>query len=317
MEDLTERIMGMDTSTRNLKLWQIDPYCPVDWRAKDAAFLAAGQATHWWRENDSDVTEFAKYLRATAAAKIDQNRAATSPQWSAIRSAHEISCHGDPGRWRLEAELLTGRSNEEIADHCGLSSSTVAWYERLFFSVRDHIRANAYIIFEVIGRGHWTGFENHELDRLWKAFAYFGGGVVLDSLVNAFLGAWRPGQPATLAIYFQEGCQAPLEMQAAIAVHAIPVNEETDRAFTQLHAQLQEIEKTMPSSEAMAAMNELKRETIRLWRVGPLAMRYAQQRLAGQGDCTTGPAGVDQRLLREQAATQHRQPCPGFEPTAN
>ena len=174
----------MNTNLDHLKLWQIDPFCPVDWRALDAVHLAAGESTNWFCDNDRHVIEFMRYLHAVHG---DPEHAAFSEGWSAIRKAHEISRQSNPNRWHLEAELLTGRTDDEVAERCGLSRDTVSWFERLFFSVRESMTSSSYVMTEVIGRGLWTGFRDHELDRLWRAFGYCGGGHVLDSHGGRFL----------------------------------------------------------------------------------------------------------------------------------
>ena len=124
----------------------------------------------------------------------------------------------------------------------------------------------------MIGRV-WQGFRDDKLNRLWRGFSYFGGPLILDTLATHFFQSWQPGEPPTISVYFAERSTAPLELQAAIAAYAIPVNELTGLSFMRIHAKLMELEKTMTGTGAKAAKYELRRDTIQLWQSGPAALR--------------------------------------------
>jgi hypothetical protein len=117
----------------------------------------------------------------------------------------------------------------------------------------------------ILGDGVRNGFRDNQLDRLWMTFGFHGGVPVVDAVVDIFYSSWRPGEPATIGVYFRDGCQIPLEMQAVIAAYSIPVTEETNRKSQEIHARLPEIEAMMRPGQAKAAMDQLRRDTVRLW----------------------------------------------------
>jgi len=264
----------MDASTPRLPLWQTDPFCPPSWRHEDACRLASGREPHWSR-NDAATREYAEYLRALDAAKPRADRKAIERGWPGIGEADELYQDNGPRRWHVQARLLMGEGDPEIGRRCLLPSHVVQRFESLHFSVRHCLESYGYIVQRVIGG--LDGLGEEQLDRLWMAFAYFGGAPILDSLVDVFLAAWRPGEPATVGVYFREGSSAPLEMQAAIAAHLIPDSEDTKRAFMRMHLQLREIEALGPRAGAAVAKDRLMVETVHLWGCGSTARHTSQQ----------------------------------------
>jgi len=97
-----------------------DPYLPVAWRFLDAGRVAAGQEPEWARD-DPAVANCAEYLTALTAAAADERKlSAVEDRWPEIAAAHELAERGGPGLWELQARLLAGEGNEEIAGRCRL-----------------------------------------------------------------------------------------------------------------------------------------------------------------------------------------------------
>jgi len=198
-----------------------DPFLPVDWRARDAESVIAGEGTEWAHADDPYVAGYAAYLRSLAAGDVEPVPAAAS-QWSAIRTAHEIAQRDNPRRWEIQARLLAKQSDAEIAVRCSLSPDVISYYETFFFNVRPRLRAWVWVCDEVIGPGLQNGFADHEAGPLWMAFAYHGGPLVLDALLDAFHVAWRPGEPATLSVYLRPNVGITPQIQAAVAAAILP-----------------------------------------------------------------------------------------------
>lgn len=259
-----DRIPRPRKRTQKLQFWSWDPSLPADWRAKDAANLAAGKMTTWADDNDQFVVAYTEYLQSLVASEAEPSQAAVS-QWSAINAARELAERGDPLQWEVQARLLARQTDEEIGAQVNEVPQVIHWFEGLFFNVRPRLDARVWIASRVIGDGARNGFENDQLDRLWMVFGYHGGVHVVDVLVNTFHSCWHLGEPATIGVYFRDDCSVPLEMQAAIASCSIPVTEETNRKFTEIHARLQKIKATMRPAESKVAMDELRRKMVRLW----------------------------------------------------
>jgi len=50
----------------------------------------------------------------------------------------------------LQARLLAGQTNEDIAKVMSITPATVEWYEALFFDVRKHLRCRDWIVLKVL-----------------------------------------------------------------------------------------------------------------------------------------------------------------------
>ena len=267
----------------------------------------AGEPPDWADDDDPHVAAYAEYLRTLAAHK----ELADTP-WLAISAAREIAGQDDIRSWELRARVLANQPIEEIADRFGVSLATIAWFETLFYDVRVRLNASAWIRHVTTGDGFFYGFRDDKLGALWAFFAYHGGPIVLDAMVTAFYRAWRPGEPATISVYLRDDCPASLSMKAVIAAYAVPVNEETDRKFMEIHARLQAIKARFKCGRFPGRLlDELKRETIALWR--STASKPADTRLlspkaalieqAARGQKIQFPDAVDGDVERGQLAT--------------
>ncbi len=89
-------------------------------------------------------------------------------------------------RAELEARILAGQTDDEIAAKLGLSAAGVAAYEALFYDVRRSLTADTYIVNCVIGPKVHYGItpEDHEL--LLKVYGYALGPIFLDVLLDYF-----------------------------------------------------------------------------------------------------------------------------------
>lgn len=59
-----------------------------------------------------------------------------------------VAFHSLPEAWAkaiLEAWLLTGLNDDEIASRTGLSAPLICWYERLYFHCRDRLSCQSYV----------------------------------------------------------------------------------------------------------------------------------------------------------------------------
>ncbi|MCY2987813.1 MAG: hypothetical protein NTY19_08120 [Planctomycetota bacterium] len=254
------------------KLWRVDPFLPLAWRAEDARCLVAGERPRWSCKKEPGVAEYTGYLRSLDATKAKRRRSGDQERWAAIAAAHEFAQRNDPLRWEVEARLLAGQSDDEIGRRCGLPTDVVQQFERLFFNVRESLDARNYILVHAIGFGHLVGLGDQELNRLWRKYAYAGGVVVLDALVEAFHAAWNPAEPATISVYFRDDSPASVSLLANIAVNSIPRNAETDAVFQVLHVRLREAESAKPEGRAARLRDEVKDLMVEMWRHGPAAV---------------------------------------------
>jgi hypothetical protein len=100
-------------------------------------------------------------------------------------------------RWEIEARLLAGQSDDEIAGRLGVEAEVVLAYEKIYFDVRDKLESTDWIRFNAIGPGLYQGFDPGDLELVWKVYAFHLGPLVLDDLIAA-TGGGTPGTWAGL-----------------------------------------------------------------------------------------------------------------------
>jgi hypothetical protein len=237
---MIERTERMDAKQKDYNPLEWDAFLRPDWRSLDGRRLAHGEDAEW-SSDDPDVVEFAAYIAAMADAHNDQQKQATvRDRWQAISAAHEIAQQDDVRRWQLEARILAGQTDAEIANRLGLAADTIAWYERLYFSVRDSLHAGDYVANQVIGTGIHAGFVDDEVGPFWMAIGYFGGPVVLESFIDSFVRVWQPGEPATLSIYLRPGIGIAPNIQGTVASSVLPPYGPAAETWIELRVQLTE-----------------------------------------------------------------------------
>ena len=74
----------------------------------------------------------------------------------------------------------------------------------------------------MIGSGIRNGFADQEVGSLWMAFAYHGGPLVLDALLDAFHVARLPDEPPTLSTCLRADAGIDPRIQAAVAAAILP-----------------------------------------------------------------------------------------------
>jgi hypothetical protein len=87
-------------------------------------------------------------------------------------------------RWEVEARLLSGQTDEEIAKLTSASPEVIDLYEKVFFNVRDRLDSSSYIIQVVMGRSIHQGVSDRDYDLIWKMYGYHGGPDILSAFIN-------------------------------------------------------------------------------------------------------------------------------------
>lgn len=125
-----------------------DPQRPVDWRDRLARQIAA--ANRYCGPQDGD----AFLCGAVAYHRDRQAKARRRPHASAsdadLCAAYQLRAAGSLSCADLEAQLLAGRTCDEIAADLSLTPQIIAWYERLFFDVTTRLQATGFIVHEVL-----------------------------------------------------------------------------------------------------------------------------------------------------------------------
>lgn len=221
--------MGMDGPTPSANShppWLPGPFQPPNWRWLRARWLYERGKRPARNIDDGWVARAWNYL--TAIDRCTQDDASTQRLDAALREAHWL--YNRPGArevWRLEAFLLTDEPAEAVAVRLGLPARTVRAYERLFYCVRDHAAAPDWIVKHVLGPGIWVGFGEHEIGRLWRAFAYFGGSEVLEIVTDVTTAGGRQCRPDLLGASPPQGHEGRIRERARMAVAAMMLPADT------------------------------------------------------------------------------------------
>jgi hypothetical protein len=144
------------------------------------------------------------------------------PEDSLLGAAHRIYQDGGALRWEIEARLVAGESDQQIAVRCDVPPDVIGRYEGTFFNVRYCLKAWGYLLNQVVGEGVHRGFEDDEVSNLWAWIALGGGPLVLDAVVQAFRAAMKPGEPLTLSTFLRADAGIDPRIQALVASAVLP-----------------------------------------------------------------------------------------------
>ena len=161
-----------------------NPLRPVNWRARRLAQILAGDGNFNRRRDDMPTVEAACHARFWPLCTCADEVRMVDRRWPGFFGARFLR-KGDP--WRrleLEARLLAGQSDEDIARLVATTAAAVQRYAQLFFDVRGRLRARDYIIHRAIRRGLGPDVPAG-LASFVRGVAYFGGPLVLDATLVA------------------------------------------------------------------------------------------------------------------------------------
>jgi hypothetical protein len=167
----------------------------------------------------------------------------------------------------IEARILAGQSDEDIAAELGTIPEVAEWYEALFFNVRDRLANHDWIVEEVLYPAmnrslqasmareakpkdqRQTPLAQPFHDATLKLFAYFGGPFVLDQVIAGFRRGQRAGSADEVAGYFDGHYRNEIRHRSAMAATIFEVNQDNVMELFNVHGRLMEIEKSNDSLE--------------------------------------------------------------------
>ena len=160
-------------------------------------------------------------------------------------------------RWAIEARILAGETDREIAERLGTDPEIIEAYEAVFFQVREMLNRRDYIVNVVMGEAVTRGLSERQFDLLWKMFAYHGGSYVLDAVISKFTPIAKPESHDGVGQFFQEFAVNTVKHKAAVATLTVPINTHTQLALIESFVKYVEIEKgTENASKAHSTIIE-------------------------------------------------------------
>lgn len=158
--------------------------------------------------------------------------------------AHSIwSRDKAPTRWAIEARVLAGQSDDEIAYRAATSPEIVSAYVNTFFDVRSVLDRDDYVLNVILSDAVSRGVQERQYDLLWKLLAYRGGPHVLDATINRFTKTEVPKEANAVSGFFQEFAINTMKYKAAIAALTVQANTHTQMQLIDSFVKYVEIEK--------------------------------------------------------------------------
>lgn len=170
--------------------------------------------------------------------------------------AHSIWAEDkNPMRWGVEARVLAGESDEEIADKVGTAPAVINAYVNVFFDVREKLNRIDYVQNVIMGDAVRRGLQERHYDLLWKLLAYKGGPHVLDAVIGRGTDVVKPNNAEGVGTFFQDFAISSMKYKAALASLTVQVNTHTQLPLIESFVKYVEIEKN--SDNAMKAQSSI------------------------------------------------------------
>lgn len=149
-----------------------------------------------------------------------------------------------PTRWGIEARILAGETNEEIAHKVGTAPEVIDAYARVFFDVREKLPNSDYVTNVVMSDAVTRGLQERHYDLLWKMLGYKGGPHVLDAVISKSSPITRPDAADGVSGFFQDFAVNTMKYKAALATLTVQINTHTQLALIDSFVKYVEIERT-------------------------------------------------------------------------
>jgi hypothetical protein len=258
----------------------LSPLAPAR-RLEEAARLAKLKPAERYCD-DPDIAAAADFLAALEACGTRGEQARVLRRWPDIVRASEISARNGTQRWAVEAWILHGLADCEIADRCGLKPEVVRVYESLFFAMREFLSEREALAQKLFGSAFSLIFRNSEVGRLWAYVGLTQPAAALTEFIDSFHAARERGTPPELSVYLRAGAPVSLEVQSFVAHYLLSNNVEAAPIYFHCHVGLIEAQRETDPKRREEMKEKLKR----------VLVEYARGVLAGKTERQL------QRLLR-------------------
>ena len=185
------------------------------------------------RTDDHNIHAYRRVLLELAAAGEDgERREAVFREYPAVCQAHLPHYSADvESRQVLEARLLTTESFDQIAARLATEPAAVKYYEQIFFSVRDRFEHRDWIRKvirgpAIAGRGIKSTRSSSALrGYVLRLFAYHGGPLALEAVINGMATTTIPQRAKDLAGWFKNSLDQLVRTTATAATTMLEMNQ--------------------------------------------------------------------------------------------
>lgn len=240
-----------------------NPLFEVDWRFARVLEMVSHEprALRCKRRDDVYVQTMRKFLLLYAA-RDEEGRQELLPEFPGPYMALGIHESNDPEiRLTIECRILSGQSDEEIAQPWGFHSVAIHWFEKMFFNVRERLNHRDWIVRHVLGPARLRKLSNFEFPL--KLAAYFHGPATLEFLLSGYCDVERPETREDVERCLSAYTKSGICRTAAMAVHALPVDSQNVLQLFELFRRIQFDQQNMQDPQAgNNVLVECVRETI-------------------------------------------------------
>lgn len=238
---------------------QFNPFRDPQWRYERCLKLVEHQPRPLPaspKQDDEFVRRYRKFLLRFLRTEDEDTRAALFPQDPEVFYAHLIHHHPDR-EWRsiTQARLLTGDEPETIASYAGTLPEAINLYEKLFFNVQDRLLNKDWIVKTVLGTAsqrasnRYDTMTDHQRDMLYKLFGYFGGPIILDTVISGFASRDIPTDPRHVTGWFDRTMKNLIKRKASLEAHRFEVDKFKVIELMHIHLSIMSSEKASGGSD--------------------------------------------------------------------
>lgn len=237
-----------------LEFQRFSPLRAPDWRDKRVTELLnrrpdPGRPSRVW--DDEIVVSWYKFCKTYQKAKGQSRERVLRTlyrQSPEIYHAWTIRSSGDQEAAAIiQARILAGQNDLEIARQFSTLPGAVAAYEALFFNVRDRLHARSAIVKSVLGPAvNRTGDQTESLDPFrtgvcYQLFGYFGGVEALEFLLFGMQHLAVPTNGTEAAEWTRQVAEAAIQRKTAMATQMMEVTKYNVMRLVELNLKLREL----------------------------------------------------------------------------
>lgn len=165
------------------KMHRHDPHRTPDQGWKEARrIVEEGRRVSGPRDGPEVITA-ARYLRAMAGCRGERGRDGIRRRNPDLHGALTVARTGGLAAAEIQARILAGQSDDEIAARCGVSAGAVGWYEKLFYETRGSLQAHDWIVIRAIGPVFPRADPVPDLGAVWRSSGYHAGPLALEAVL--------------------------------------------------------------------------------------------------------------------------------------
>jgi len=267
MDTQRRRLINCDAS---VNLNKYDPFLRPDWRFDRVLELVSRQPTpgRTTRFNDDYIKVARSFMLRWKKGYLEREKLKRENPgmyfafiiWDKINTDPEV-------QFIIEAAILSGKTNSEVAHEVCTCPEAIEWYEAIFFNVKER-RANHGWIFKHVLLPASDRFVKDEddddddtpqfttspvirphLDMTLKFFAYYGGPLMCDFMLTGFKRGMPVNTQDEIGDWLNEQWMISIQRRSTQSTHLFEVNKYNVMELFATHARIMEIQKSSESQE--------------------------------------------------------------------